>query len=87
MMGRGTQRIGGGRLSEIRQNRLWQPQRLLEYQNTLVGILGNVSLAKMYHLRGGARDQVTRHLELASNTFIDVKNLTQCMFDLAQDSD
>ena len=39
--------------------------------NTLVGILGNISLAKMYHVRGGARDQVTIHLESADRTFLD----------------
>ncbi len=58
-----------------------------QLNNTLVGILGNISLAKMYHVRGGAREQVTRHLESADNTFLDVRNLTQRMFDIAQDGD
>ena len=58
-----------------------------QLNNTLVGVLGNISLAKMYHVRGGDREKVTRHLESAVDTFIDVKNLTQRMFDIAQDGD
>jgi hypothetical protein len=55
--------------------------------NTLVGVLGNVSLAKNFHAEGGSREQVMQHLESAENTFVDVRVLTGRMFDLAQDGD
>jgi len=58
-----------------------------QLNNTLVGILGNINLAKMYHVRGGDREKVTRHLEYAENTFLDVRMLTQRMFKIAQDDD
>jgi len=58
-----------------------------DLNNTLVGVLGNVSLAKMYHVKGGTMDQVVRHLESAERTFLDVRHLTDRMLDLAQDSD
>ena len=71
-------------LSQVRQEVAGIAHKL---NNKLVGVLGNISLAKMYHVRGGAKEQVTKHLESAADTFLDVKNLTQRMFDIARDGD
>ena len=56
-----------------------------QLNNTLVGVLGNVSMAKLYHVSGGDREKVTLCLKSAEDTFLDVRKLTQRMFDIALD--
>jgi hypothetical protein len=55
--------------------------------NTLVGVLGNISMAMGYHERGTSGEQVMQCLESAENTFVDIRELTTRMFDLALDGE
>jgi len=74
-------------IAELAQIRQEVGEIAHQLNNTLVGVLGNISLAKMYHVSGGDREKVTLCLKSAEDTFLDVRMLTQRMFDIAQNGD